>query len=165
MPVVAMAYSDDQQSDWSAITPSSTETIEDISYSYDDMKVTVGGVEPSKANEFTVTINRNNTVEDEIAQGQKEENTPIMELDGTLKLKFTKEQWTKAYENKEEEIIVELANPLGDRCKFTFANVQLLRATIEKSTDRFNYVSIPLSPYGTVTTKTFTYEIDSNSTW
>lgn len=165
MPMVAMNYSDDQQDDWEAIVPTSEVEIKDRSFSFDDMKVEIGGACPEKATEFTLTLNRNVTVEDQICQGEKDYNVPVLAMDGTLKVKFTKEQWKQAYENTNKGIVVTYANRTGDSVKLTFPVTKLLLGTMENSTDMFNYVTIPLSPSGTATQKTMTYETITTSDW
>lgn len=165
MPAVAMGYTDDTQADWQAITPSTEVQVKDKSFSFDDMNVTIGGVCPEKATEFSLTLNRNVAVEDQVCQGEKDYNVPVLTMDGNLRVKFTKEQWKEAYENTNDEIVVTYANRTGDITKLTFLEVKKLLGTIEKSTDQFNYVTIPLSPAGNVNQKTMTYETISTSDW
>ena len=165
MPVVAMGYTDDQQTDWQTITPSSQVSIEDKSFSFDDMKVSIGGVCPTRASEFSLSLNRNVSIADQVCQGEKDYNVPVLTMEGNLKVKFTKEQWKEAYENSNTSIVVTFENKTGDMAKFTFPLVKKLLGTIEKSTDMFNYVTIPLSPSGSVTQKTMSYEIISSSDW
>jgi len=165
VPTVALAYRDNTLSDWAALTPSATIDIEDKSFTFNDMKVTIGGVEPEKASEFTLTLNRNVTVEDQVKQGAKDYNVPVLTMDGNLKLKFTKEKWAEVYENPNKAIIITYANRTGDKVTLTFANVKNMLGTIEKSTDKYDYITIPLSPFGSAATKTLTYETISSSDW
>jgi hypothetical protein len=164
-PMVAMAYDDNTQSDWQTITPSSEVAIEDKSFSFNDMKVTIGGFEPVNAPEFNLTLNRNATVEDQVAQGAKDYNVPVLTMEGTLKLKFTKEVWQKVYNNPSAEIVITYANRTGDVVKLTFPSVKQMLGTIEKTADKFSLVTIPLSPSGSVTQKTMSYETISSSDW
>lgn len=165
MPAVATAYNDSEQEDWQTVTPSSEVSIEDKSFNFDDMSVQIGGVCPQKATEFSLTLNRNVAVEDQVCQGEKDYNVPVLTMDGNLKVKFTKEQWKEAYDNTNTDIVVTYANKTGDVAKFTFPVVKKLLGTIEKTTDKFNYVTIPLSPSGTVNQKTMSYEVISSSDW
>ena len=165
MPVVSIDYTDNTQLDWTGITPAATVEIEDKSYSFDDMKVTIGGIQPLSAPEFSLSLNRNVTIEDQVKQGAKDYNVPVLTMDGSLKVKFTKEQWLEAYENPNAEVIITYANRTGDKTILTFPVTKKMLGTVEKSTDKFNYLTIPLSPSGTVNQKTMTYETISSSDW
>ncbi len=162
VPTVALQYKDNTQSDWDVLTPTSVE-IEDKSFSFDDMKVTIAGVQPEKSSEFTLTLNRNVTVEDEVKQGSKDYNVPVLTMDGNLKLKFTKEQWADVYANPDKAIVITYANRTGDKTILTFPNVKNMLGTIEKTTDKFDYIMIPLSPFGSASSKTLSYETISSS--
>lgn len=165
VPTVGLAYRDNTQIDWAALTPSATVDIEDKSFTFNDLKVTIGGVEPEKASEFTLTLNRNVTVEDEVKQGAKDYNVPVLAMDGNLKLKFTKEKWAEVYENPNKAIVITYANRTGDKVTLTFPNVKNMLGTIEKTTDKYDYVMIPLSPFGSAATKTLSYETITSSDW
>lgn len=165
VPTVGLNYRDNTQSDWAALTPSSTVDIEDKSFTFNDMKVTIGGVEPEKASEFTLTLNRNVTVEDEVKQGSKDYNVPVLTMDGNLKLKFTKEKWAEVYENPNKAVVITYANRTGDKVTLTFANVKNMLGTVEKTTDKYDYITIPLSPFGSAATKTLSYETITSSDW
>lgn len=165
VPTVGLNYRDNTQSDWAALTPSSTVDIEDKSFTFNDMKVTIGGVEPEKASEFTLTLNRNVTVEDEVKQGSKDYNVPVLTMDGNLKLKFTKEKWAEVYENPNKAVVITYANRTGDKVTLTFPNVKNMLGTVEKTTDKYDYITIPLSPFGSAATKTLSYETITSSDW
>lgn len=165
VPTVGLAYRDNTQIDWAALTPSATVDIEDKSFTFNDLKVTIGGVEPEKASEFTLTLNRNVTVEDEVKQGAKDYNVPVLAMDGNLKLKFTKEKWAEVYENPNKAIVITYANRTGDKVTLTFPNVKNMLGTIEKTTDKYDYIMIPLSPFGSAATKTLSYETITSSDW
>jgi hypothetical protein len=165
IPTVGIGYRDNTQDDWQNITPSSEVEIKDRPYSFDDMKVEVNGVQPESASEFTLTLNRNVAVEDEVKQGSKDFNVPVLTMDGNLRLKFTKEEWAKAFANTTSEVVITYENRTGDKVILTFPQVKFMLGTIEKSTDAFTYVSVPLSPSGTVNQKTMTYEVVSSSDW
>lgn len=165
VPTVGLAYRDNTQSGWATLTPSATVDIEDKSFTFNDLKVTIGGVEPEKASEFTLTLNRNVTVEDEVKQGAKDYNVPVLTMDGNLKLKFTKEKWAEVYENPNKAIVITYANRTGDKVTLTFPNVKNMLGTIEKTTDKYDYVMIPLSPFGSAATKTLSYETITSSDW
>lgn len=165
VPTVGLAYRDNTQMDWATLTPSATVDIEDKSFTFNDLKVTIGGVEPEKASEFTLTLNRNVTVEDEVKQGAKDYNVPVLAMDGNLKLKFTKEKWAEVYENPNKAIVITYANRTGDKVTLTFPTVKNMLGTIEKTTDKYDYVMIPLSPFGSAATKTLSYETITSSDW
>ncbi len=165
VPTVGLNYRDNTQTDWAALTPSATVDIEDKSFTFNDMKVTIGGVEPEKASEFTLTLNRNVTVEDEVKQGSKDYNVPVLTMDGNLKLKFTKEKWAEVYENPNKAVVITYANRTGDKVTLTFANVKNMLGTVEKTTDKYDYITIPLSPFGSASTKTLSYETITSSDW
>ena len=165
VPTVGLAYRDNTQMDWATLTPSATVDIEDKSFTFNDMKVTIGGVEPEKASEFTLTLNRNVTVEDEVKQGAKDYNVPVLTMDGNLKLKFTKEKWAEVYENPNKAIVITYANRTGDKVTLTFPNVKNMLGTVEKTTDKYDYITIPLSPFGSAATKTLSYETITASDW
>lgn len=166
MPAVCMNYRDNTQADWEAIVPADTVEIEDKSFSFDDMKVTIGGVQPAAcATEFSLSLNRNVAINDVIQQGSKCYDVPVLTAEGSLKQKFTKEEWQAAYDNPNAEVIITYGNRTGDKTTLTFPVTKKMLGTIEKSTDKFNYLTIPLSPSGTVAQKTMTYETISSSDW
>lgn len=165
VPTVGLAYRDNTQLDWASLTPSATIDIEDKSFTFNDMKVTIGGVEPEKASEFTLTLNRNVSVEDEVKQGAKDYNVPVLTMDGNLKLKFTKEKWAEVYGNPDKAIVITYANRTGDKVTLTFPNVKNMLGTVEKTTDKYDYITIPLSPFGSAATKTLSYETITSSDW
>lgn len=165
VPTVGLNYRDNTQLDWATLTPSATVDIEDKSFTFNDMKVTIGGVEPEKASEFTLTLNRNVTVEDEVKQGSKDYNVPVLTMDGNLKLKFTKEKWAEVYDNPNKAVVITYANRTGDKVTLTFANVKNMLGTVEKTTDKYDYITIPLSPFGSAATKTLSYETITSSDW
>lgn len=165
VPTVGLAYRDNTQLDWASLTPSATIDIEDKSFTFNDMKVTIGGVEPEKASEFTLTLNRNVSVEDEVKQGAKDYNVPVLTMDGNLKLKFTKEKWAEVSGNPDKAIVITYANRTGDKVTLTFPNVKNMLGTVEKTTDKYDYITIPLSPFGSAATKTLSYETITSSDW
>ncbi len=165
VPTIGLNYRDNTQLDWATLTPSSTVDIEDKSFSFNDMKVTIGGTEPEKASEFTLTLNRNVTIEDEVKQGSKDYNVPVLTMDGNLKLKFTKEKWAEVYDNPNKAIVITYANRTGDKVSLTFPNVKNMLGTVEKTTDKYDYITVPLSPFGSSSTKTLNYETITSSDW
>lgn len=165
VPTIGLNYRDNTQLDWVALTPSSTVDIEDKSFSFNDMKVTIGGTEPEKASEFTLTLNRNVTIEDEVKQGSKDYNVPVLTMDGNLKLKFTKEKWAQVYDNPNKAIVITYANRTGDKVSLTFPNVKNMLGTVEKTTDKYDYITVPLSPFGSSSSKTLNYETITSSDW
>lgn len=165
VPTVGLNYRDNTQLDWGALVPSGTVEIEDKSFSFNDMKVTIAGVEPEKASEFNLTLNRNVTVEDEVKQGSKDYNVPVMTMDGNLKLKFTKEKWAEVYDNPTKELVITYANRSGDKISLTFPNVKTMLGTKETTTDKYDYITVPLSASGSANQKTLSYETITSTDW
>ena len=158
VPTVGLNYKDNTQLDWQALVPSGTVEIEDKSFSFNDMKVTIAGVEPEKASEFNLTLNRNVAVDDEVKQGSKDYNVPVMTMDGNLKLKFTKEKWAEVYDNPTKDLVITYANRSGDKISLTFPSVKTMLGTKETTTDKYDYITVPLSASGSASQKTLSYE-------
>ena len=165
VPTVGLNYRDNTQLDWVPLVPSGTVEIEDKSFSFNDMKVTIAGVEPEKASEFNLTLNRNVTVEDEVKQGSKDYNVPVMTMDGNLKLKFTKEKWAEVYDNPTKELVITYANRSGDKISLTFPSVKTMLGTKETTTDKYDYITVPLSASGSASQKTLSYETITSTDW
>ena len=165
VPTVGLNYRDNTQLDWVPLVPSGTVEIEDKSFSFNDMKVTIAGVEPEKASEFNLTLNRNVTVEDEVKQGSKDYNVPVMTMDGNLKLKFTKEKWAEVYDNPTKVLVITYANRSGDKISLTFPSVKTMLGTKETTTDKYDYITVPLSASGSASQKTLSYETITSTDW
>ena len=165
VPTVGLNYRDNTQLDWQTLVPSGTVEIEDKSFSFNDMKVTIAGVEPEKASEFNLTLNRNVTVEDEVEQGSKDYNVPVMTMDGNLKLKFTKEKWAEVYDNPTKDLVITYANRSGDKISLTFPSVKTMLGTKETTTDKYDYITVPLSASGSASQKTLSYETITSTDW
>ena len=165
VPTVGLNYKDNTQLDWQTLVPSGTVEIEDKSFSFNDMKVTIDGVEPEKASEFNLTLNRNVTVEDEVKQGSKDYNVPVMTMDGNLKLKFTKEKWAEVYDNPTKKLVITYANRSGDKISLTFPSVKTMLGTKETTTDKYDYITVPLSASGSASQKTLSYETITSTDW
>ena len=165
VPTVGLNYKDNTQLDWQTLVPSGTVEIEDKSFSFNDMKVTIDGVEPEKASEFNLTLNRNVTVEDEVKQGSKDYNVPVMTMDGNLKLKFTKEKWAEVYDNPTKKLVITYANRSGDKISLTFPSVKTMLGTKETTTDKYDYITVPLSASGSANQKTLSYETITSTDW
>ena len=165
VPTVGLNYRDNTQLDWVPLVPSETVEIEDKSFSFNDMKVTIAGVEPEKASEFNLTLNRNVAVEDEVKQGSKDYNVPVMTMDGNLKLKFTKEKWAEVYDNPTKKLVITYANRSGDKISLTFPSVKTMLGTKETTTDKYDYITVPLSASGSASQKTLSYETITSTDW
>ena len=165
VPTVGLNYRDNTQLDWQTLVPSGTVEIEDKSFSFNDMKVTIAGVEPEKASDFNLTLNRNVTVEDEVKQGSKDYNVPVMTMDGNLKLKFTKEKWAEVYDNPTKKLVITYANRSGDKISLTFPSVKTMLGTKETTTDKYDYITVPLSASGSASQKTLSYETITSTDW
>ena len=165
VPTVGLNYRDNTQLDWQTLVPSGTVEIEDKSFSFNDMKVTIAGVEPEKASEFNLTLNRNVAVEDEVKQGSKDYNVPVMTMDGNLKLKFTKEKWAEVYDNPTKKLVITYANRSGDKISLTFPSVKTMLGTKETTPDKYDYITVPLSASGSASQKTLSYETITSTDW
>ena len=165
VPTVGLNYRDNTQLDWQTLVPSGTVEIEDKSFSFNDMKVTIAGVEPEKASDFNLTLNRNVAVEDEVKQGSKDYNVPVMTMDGNLKLKFTKEKWAEVYDNPTKDLVITYANRSGDKISLTFPSVKTMLGTKETTTDKYDYITVPLSASGSANQKTLSYETITSTDW
>ena len=165
VPTVGLNYRDNTQLDWVPLVPSETVEIEDKSFSFNDMKVTIAGVEPEKASEYNLTLNRNVAVEDEVKQGSKDYNVPVMTMDGNLKLKFTKEKWAEVYDNPTKKLVITYANRSGDKISLTFPSVKTMLGTKETTTDKYDYITVPLSASGSASQKTLSYETITSTDW
>ena len=165
VPTVGLNYRDNTQLDWVPLVPSETVEIEDKSFSFNDMKVTIAGVEPEKASEFNLTLNRNVAVEDEVKQGSKDYNVPVLTTDGNLKLKFTKEKWAEVYDNPTKKLVITYANRSGDKISLTFPSVKTMLGTKETTTDKYDYITVPLSASGSASQKTLSYETITSTDW
>ena len=165
VPTVGLNYKDNTQLDWQTLIPSGIVEIEDKTFSFNDMKVTIAGVEPEKASEFNLTLNRNVTVEDEVKQGSKDYNVPVMTMDGNLKLKFTKEKWAEVYDNPTKVLVITYANRSGDKISLTFPSVKTMLGTKETTTDKYDYITVPLSASGSASQKTLSYETITSTDW
>ena len=165
VPTVGLNYRDNTQLDWVPLVPSETVEIEDKSFSFNDMKVTINGAEPEKASEFNLTLNRNVAVEDEVKQGSKDYNVPVMTMDGNLKLKFTKEKWAEVYDNPTKKLVITYANRSGDKISLTFPSVKTMLGTKETTTDKYDYITVPLSASGSASQKTLSYETITSTDW
>lgn len=165
VPTVGLNYKDNTQLDWQTLVPSGTVEIEDKSFSFNDMKVTINGAEPEKASEFNLTLNRNVAVEDEVKQGSKDYNVPVMTMDGNLKLKFTKEKWAEVYDNPTKKLVITYANRSGDKISLTFPSVKTMLGTKETTTDKYDYITVPLSASGSASQKTLSYETITSTDW
>ena len=165
VPTVGLNYRDNTQLDWVPLVPSGTVDIEDKSFSFNDMKVTIAGVEPEKASDFNLTLNRNVAVDDEVKQGSKDYNVPVMTMDGNLKLKFTKEKWAEVYDNPTKDLVITYANRSGDKISLTFPSVKTMLGTKETTTDKYDYITVPLSASGSASQKTLSYETITSTDW
>ena len=165
VPTVGLNYRDNTQLDWVPLVPSGIVEIEDKSFSFNDMKVTIAGVEPEKASDFNLTLNRNVAVDDEVKQGSKDYNVPVMTMDGNLKLKFTKEKWAEVYDNPTKDLVITYANRSGDKISLTFPSVKTMLGTKETTTDKYDYITVPLSASGSASQKTLSYETITSTDW
>ena len=165
IPVIAAKASDDYTDpDFASIEDEvgyTVQTMTDFAFKYDEMKVLVDGVEPVDATMFRMTIGRNTSYEDGVAVNTKVSNTPIMTVDGELKLKFTREEYAKCFNNESAVVKILLGNARGEQAQFVFNNVERDRVDADFTTERFAEITIPLTADGNNTTKTVDYLIRS----
>ena len=133
----------------------------DFAYSYDDLKVTIGGSEPVNSRNFRMTINRGTTVEDGVAIDSKVSDRPNATVDGEVDFKFTKEQYESAFKNEEAEVIAAYGKQNGDGAFFRFPRVQKTRMDPTWSTSEVARLTVPLTAYGDDTNRTVYYQVIS----
>ena len=169
LPVVAMSGSDNVAGnpDGSAFTSIKDEagytsqTLNDLPFGYDDLKVQIGGAVPVNGRNFMMTVNRNVALEDATEQFTKVSNIPQMEVSGEIQLKFTKEQYLAAYENESAAVVAQFGKVNGDLAHFTFNYVEKDRVDPDFSTNEPAYLTIPLTAIGDKTTPTINYTVYS----
>jgi hypothetical protein len=165
IPAIAMGHTDSAQTGFTSPTITSELAIVDNSFGYDDATITIGGVEPTNANSFRITINRNTGLEYGVKVGERIDNTPIVTVDGELKLKMTLEQYTALYANPTKAIVVTLSKVNGDKAMFTFANTETMRSPLEYATDKPIYLTSKLNAKGSAAVSTVSYEVISTTDW
>ena len=169
LPVVAMSGADNVvgNPDGSAFASIKDEvgytsqTMNDLPFGYDDLKVQIGGAEPVNGRNFMMSINRNVALEDATKQFTKVSNIPQMEVSGEIQLKFTKEQYLAAYENESAVVNANFGKANGDLAHFTFNYVEKDRVDPDFSTNEPAYLTIPLTASGDNTTPTINYTVYS----
>ena len=157
LPAIAMNRIDSENADFTEATITTETEIVDNAFGFDDLTMTVGGVELDHVRSFRLTVNRNTTVEDGSKKGEKIDNTPIPTVDGEIMIKFSKEQYTEAYNNTAKGIVMTFGKVNGDATVLTFPRVELQRSPLTYSTNEPIYISIPLNAYGDSTTATMSY--------
>ena len=88
-----------------------------------------------------------------------------MTMDGNLKLKFTKEKWAEVYDNPTKDLVITYANRSGDKISLTFPSVKTMLGTKETTTDKYDYITVPLSASGSASQKTLSYETITSTDW
>lgn len=165
VPAIAMGKTDSTKATFAPLIITTESKIVDNSFGYDDVKVTIGGVEPENAKSFKITLNRNTALEYGIKQGQKIDNTPIPTLDGELVLKFTVEQYAALYDNPSKAVVVLMSKVNGDSLTLTFPTVETLRAPATYATNEPIYLTTKLSGYGSSAQAAVSYECISTTDW
>jgi len=165
LPALAMGQTDSAKVGFTPLTITNELAIIDNAYGYDDLIVTVGGVEPVNCNSFRMTINRNTALEMGVKLNERIDNTPIVTVDGEMVLKFTVEQYTALYNNPSKEVILVMSKVNGDYAKFTFPAVETLRAPLTYATDKPVYLSAKLNAKGSTAIPTVNYEVHSTTDW
>ena len=133
----------------------------DRAYGYEDLKVQLGGSEPVDARDFSLSLSRNVGIEDGVALGVKVQDNPALTLEGSINLKFTKEQYEKYYNENSEEVKVLYGSDSGVVAHFTMASVGGDRVDPDMATDKVHYLSVPLTASGDKNTPTMSYVIYS----
>jgi len=165
LPAIAMGRMDSAQAGFTAATITSEVAIVDRAYGYDNLTITVAGVEPVNCNSFKMTINRNTTMDFGVKVGERIDNTPIVTTDGEMVLKFTVEQYTSVYNNPEKPVVLTFANGNGDHTILTFPAVENMRSPLTYAVDKPIYLTVKLAAVGDATTSTVTYETVSSTDW
>lgn len=165
LPAVAMDRIDSNQSGFTAATITTETAIVDNAYGYDELKVLVNGVEPVNCSAFKMTITRNTSLDYGVKQGERIDNTPIVDVSGEMTLKFTKEQYALAYDNPTKAVVLTLSKVNGDSTVLTLPAVELLRAPLAYATDKPIYITVKLNGTGSSTTSTASYVTISDTDW
>ena len=159
IPAIGMGIDVSTEAGYTTPTITSTVEIPDNPYKREEMCLTIGGVAPKNASSFILTIERGTTMEDAVECGFKIATTPQITVSGNMVVRFSKEEYTKAYNNQEEGIIIEYRKANGDFTKFTIPLTQKLDSPLNYSTEKPIELDIPLNAYGTKTTSTVSYYI------
>jgi hypothetical protein len=164
IPVTARSAKDNTEVDWTSIEDEAGYTQQDMidfAFKYDDMKVLINGIQPIDTTMFRMTITRNTAYEDAVEINSKVSNTPIMQVEGEMTLKFTKEEYQKAFNNEAAEIKILLGNARGELAHFTFNNVERDRVDPDFTTERFAEITVPLTADGNNSYRTVDYKVQS----
>jgi len=163
LPVVAMSSTDNvSDTDFTSIkdeTGYAEQDMTELPFGYDDLRVEFDGLQPVDARNFTMTINRNTSVEDAVTQGVKVSNTPAMECSGSVGIKFTKALYEQAFKNEVSEVKCSFGKQNGDLAHFTFRNVGRDRSDPSFTSDAPAYLDIQLAAFGDPANKTIAYTI------
>lgn len=159
----------DTQNGYTSPTVTSTVILGDTPYKRDDICITVDGVAPKSAPSFSLSVERNITADDAVecitVIGVKQSakittiGTPV--VSGNLMARFSKEQFTKAFQNKEQAVVVTYKRPTGEFSQYTLPKVQLLDPSITYDTSKPVEIDVPLNAYGDNATKTLSYKVRS----
>lgn len=169
VPVVAAKASDDYtDAGFTSIESEAGYTssvMTDFAFQYDEMKVLVDGVEPVDTTTFRMMIARNTAYEDGVKIDTKVSNTPIMVVDGEIKIKFTREEYAKCFNNESAVVKIIMGNARGEQAQFIFNNVERDRVDPDFTTERFAEITIPLTADGNNTYYTVDYLIRSQTNY
>lgn len=156
LPVVAMGAADNVSGnqDGTAFVSVKDEAgyaeqvMNELPFGYDDLQVKIGGAEPVNGRNFRMMVNRNVSLEDATARNKKVSNIPQMTVEGEIALKFTKEEYLKAFNNEEVEVIATFGKQNGDMAAFTFSETEKDRVDPVFTTNEPAYLTIPLTASG-----------------
>lgn len=150
-PVVAMNRIDSANASYADATITTTVDLADRAFGFDDFSVTFGGSSLAQTRSFKLTVNRNTTLANSINPGEKIANTPIPTMSGDLEVKFTNAAYAEFYANPSKQVVVTMANNLGDLVEITFPTVEMMRPTPKLATNEPVYMTVPLNATGNVT--------------
>ena len=69
------------------------------------------------------------------------------------------------YDNPTKKLVITYANRSGDKISLTFLNVKTMLGTKETTTDKYDYITVPLSASGSASQKTLSYETITSTDW
>ena len=134
---------------------------EDKAFQYDDLMIQFDDLEPVDARDFTMSINRNVTLDDALEIGTKVYDNATMVVEGSYSLKFTKEQYEKSYNSTAQVLKVLYGNDSGAVAHFTMPNVEADRVDPDFTTDKVHYMTPSLTASGDNTSHTISYVVYS----
>lgn len=167
--VIAHGALSDTQDGYTAPTITEQVLLQDNAYKRDEVCVLIDGVAPSQVESIMLNIERAITVTDAVAcievAGVKTSEkittigTPV--ISGNLVARFSTERFAQAFNNEEQELVIEYRKPTGEFSRYTIPRTQLLDATKAYDTSKPITIDIPLNAYGDISQEGISYEVRS----